>query len=194
MWDVGEASDASSALPASPATDRARVRRGGATGVQIRHLLLGPALATAKAVDVTAAAQVRPLSRNPAYPPASLPATNGDTPPLNGKRPRRKATLPVHRSILAVDIEGSTRRTNTVKEELRQLVYQLVLDALGTAGIDDHYYDPFTDRGDGVLVLVRPADEFPKPLLLSCLIPALATRIDWSERNCVSTTKYFGRA
>ena len=121
MLDVGEASDASSAIPTSPATDRAHVRRGGATGVQM-HLLLGPALATAKAADVTAAAQVRPLGRNPAYPPASLPATNGDTPPLNGKRPRRKGTLPVHRSILAVDIEGSTRRTNTVKEELRQLV------------------------------------------------------------------------
>jgi len=124
---------------------------------------------------VTTAAQVRPLSRNPAYPPASLPATNGDTPPLNGKRSRREATLPVHRSILAVDIEGSTRRTNTVKEELRHLVYQLVVEALGIVGIDDHYYDPFTDRGDGVLVLVRPADEFPKPLLLSCLIPALAS-------------------
>ena len=49
-----------------------------------------------------------------------------------------------------------------------------MVEALGVAGIDDHYYDPFTDRGDGVLVLVRPADEFPKPLLLSCLMPALA--------------------
>lgn len=134
------------------------------------HLLLGLTLATAEAVDVTAAAQVRPLGRSP----VSLPGTNGDPPPLNGKWPRREATLPVHRSILAVDIEDSTRRTNTVKEELRQLVYQLVLEALDVAGIDDHYYDPFTDRGDGVLVLVRPADEFPKPLLLSCLIPALA--------------------
>lgn len=136
----------------------------------MRHHLLGLALATAEAVDVMTAAQVRPLGRSP----VSLPGTNGDTPLLNGKWPRREATLPVHRSILAVDIEDSTRRTNTVKEELRQLVYQLVLEALDVAGIDEHYYDPFTDRGDGVLVLVRPADEFPKPLLLSCLIPALA--------------------
>ncbi len=117
------------------------------------------------------AAQVRTLGRNA----ANLSGTNGDTPPLNGKLSRRKATLPVHRSILAVDIEDSTRRTNTVKEELRQLVYRLVVEAQGVAGIDDHHYDPFTDRGDGVLVLVRPADEFPKPLLLSCLIPALAS-------------------
>ena len=170
MCDVGEASDASSALPASPATGRARVRRGGATGFQMRHLLLGLALAAAEAVDVTTAAQVRPLGRSP----VSLPGTNGDTPPLNGKWPRREATLPVHRSILAVDIEDSTRRTNTVKEELRQLVYQLVLESLDVAGIDDHYYDPFTDRGDGIMVLVHPVDEFPKPLLISRLIPALA--------------------
>lgn len=74
-----------------------------------------------------------------------------------------------------MDIEGSTKRTNPVKEELRQQVYQLMVEALGSLGIDDQYYDPFTDRGDGVLVLVRPADDLPKPLLLSCLIPALAS-------------------
>jgi hypothetical protein len=90
-------------------------------------------------------------------------------------RPRPWATLPVHRSIFAVDIENSTQRTNPVKEELRQHVYRLVVEALSAAGIDDHYYDPFTDRGDGVLVLVHPADEFPKPLLLSRLMPALAS-------------------
>ncbi|SRR6266581_1909617 len=174
MRDVEEASDASSALPASPAAGRTHEGLGGATGIQIRHRLLGHALAAAQAVDVTTAAQLRPLSRNAARPPVILPATNDGTPSPNGKRPRRVATLPVYRSILAVDIEDSTRRTNTVKEELRQLVYQLVVEALGMAGVDDHYYDPFTDRGDGVLVLVRPADEFPKPLLLSCLIPALA--------------------
>ena len=64
-----------------------------------------------------------------------------------------------------------------MKEELRELVYRLVMEALSIVGIDDHYYDPFTDRGDGVLVLVRPADEFPKPLLLSCLIPALTSML-----------------
>ena len=74
-----------------------------------------------------------------------------------------------------MDIEGSTHRTNPVKEELRDQVYQLVLGALTMAGIDSRHYDPFTDRGDGVLVLLRPADEFPKPFLLSRLIPALAS-------------------
>jgi class 3 adenylate cyclase len=139
----------------------------------MRHLFPGPCLA-AKAADVTTPAQIRSLSRSPASHVANLTTANADTSPRNGKRPRRAATLPVHRSILAVDIEDSTRRTNTVKEELRHQVYRLVLEALAVAGIDDHNYDPFTDRGDGVLVLVRPADEFPKPLLLSCLIPALA--------------------
>jgi class 3 adenylate cyclase len=134
------------------------------------HLALGATLATAKVAAVIAATPIRPSG----WTSAILPGADGDTSPQNGGRPRRESTLPVHRSILAVDIEDSTRRTNTVKEELRQQVYRLVLEALATAGIDDHYYDPFTDRGDGVLVLVHPADEFPKPLLFSCLIPALA--------------------
>ena len=94
--------------------------------------------------------------------------------PMNGRLPRRQASLPVQRTILAVDIEGSGQRTNPVKDELRQQVYRLVLEALRAAGIDDSYYDSFTDRGDGVLVLIRPSDEFPKPLLLSCVVPALA--------------------
>ena len=93
--------------------------------------------------------------------------------PLNGKQPRTQVSLPVHRAILALDIEHSARRTNPVKTELRQQVYQLMRKAFDVVGIDDHCYDPFTDRGDGVLVLIRPTDEFPKPLLLSRLIPTL---------------------
>ena len=72
-----------------------------------------------------------------------------------------------------MDIEGSTQRTNPVKEELREQVYRLMVDALGVVGINEHSHDPFTDRGDGVLVLIHPCDEFPKPLLLSRLMPAL---------------------
>jgi hypothetical protein len=104
-----------------------------------------------------------------------IPETHGDRLPRNGKRPRRGISLPVHRSILAVDIEESTQRTNPVKGELRGEVYRLTAGALGLAGIDDQYWDPFIDRGDGILVLLRPADDFPKPLLLSRLMPALAS-------------------
>jgi len=118
-----------------------------------------------------ASAPIRRLSQGP----DGLPETSGDGSPWHGKRPRRAASLPVHRSILAVDIEGSTHRTNPIKEELREQVYQLVAGALGMAGIGTEHYDPFTDRGDGVLVLLHPTDDFPKPLLLSRLIPALAS-------------------
>ena len=129
--------------------------------------MLGSTLATAKAADVVARRSIQGS--------ASLAATNGSISPFNGKPPRRQRSLPVHRSILAVDIEGSTRRTNPVKEELRDEVYRLVIGALYVTGIGSQHYDPFTDRGDGLLVLLHPADELPKPLLLSRLIPALAS-------------------
>ena len=32
---------------------------------------------------------------------------------------------PVHRSIVAVDVEGSTKRTNPAKGELRRILYEL---------------------------------------------------------------------
>ena len=105
---------------------------------------------------------------------ASLPEANSGRSPTNGKEARWGATLPFYRSILALDIEGSTQRTNPIKEEHRELVYRLVMWALCQAGIDVQDCDPFTDRGDGVLILLRPADDFPKAFLLSRLIPALA--------------------
>lgn len=144
------------------------VRRDPSVGL-VRLMLRLAALQTATMV---AATPIRPRDRQP----ASFPEPAGEASSWIGRRPLRRATtLPVHRSIFAVDIENSTRRTNPVKEELRRHVYRLVVEALGAAGIDNHYYDPFTDRGDGVLVLVHPADEFPKPLLLSRLMPALAS-------------------
>jgi hypothetical protein len=142
-----------------------------ATGSLLRPSLLGVTLATAKAADMVTPTPILPYVGRP----ADLPETNGDTPLLNGKRPRREMSLPVHRSILAVDIEGSTLRTNPVKEELREEVYRLVVEALYVTGIGSQHYDPFTDRGDGLLVLLRPADELPKPLLVSRLIPILAS-------------------
>ncbi|MCP2343423.1 hypothetical protein [Actinomadura rupiterrae] len=83
---------------------------------------------------------------------------------------------PVHRSILAVDIERSTVdvRTNPIKLELRAQVYRMLLGAMAHAGVDACWCEPFEDRGDGVLVLIRPVDELPKPRLLSQLIPELA--------------------
>jgi hypothetical protein len=83
---------------------------------------------------------------------------------------------PVHRSILAVDIEKSTGplRTNPIKEELRRLLYRLLERAMASAGIQERHCDPFEDRGDGVLALIHPADEIPKTLLFNPLIPVLS--------------------
>jgi len=84
-------------------------------------------------------------------------------------------SVPVHRSILAVDIEKSTAasRTNPVKEELRDEVYSMLEASMRAAGIRTGHCDPFTDRGDGVLALFHPVDEVPKTLLLNPLVPAL---------------------
>lgn len=85
-------------------------------------------------------------------------------------------SLPVHRSILAVDMESSTSplRTNPVKEELRGQVYRLLYESMAFAGVESGHRDPFEDRGDGVLALIQPADELPKTYLLSRLIPEMA--------------------
>jgi hypothetical protein len=170
IGNVEEASGASSALPAGLAAPPAPVRATGAAGALL-HSARRPVLSAAEAINMVEPTPIRQDGRHL----ASLPETNGDRSSWNGKEPRGRTSLPVYRSILAVDIEGSTQRTNPIKEELRKLVYRLVGGALGMAGVDNQAYDPFTDRGDGVLVLLRPADEFPKPFLFSRLIPALVS-------------------
>jgi len=118
---------------------------------------------------MVAATPIRPRTANP----ISFPQANGDISLWNSEWPGRGASLPVHRSILAVDIEGSTQRANPIKGELRKQVYGLVLAALDIAGVSNGFYDPLIDRGDGVLILLRPVDEFPKPLMFSRLLPTL---------------------
>ena len=82
---------------------------------------------------------------------------------------------PMHRVIVALDIEKSTLRTNPVKEALRHRTYLLLAEALNRAGIEDGHLERLTDRGDGVLVLVRPADEVPKTILLESFVPSLSS-------------------
>lgn len=88
---------------------------------------------------------------------------------------------PVSRLIFAVDIEGSTERNNTAKGKLRQSLYELLDQALEAAGIAARHLEPFTDRGDSVLILIKPHDEVPKTLVLGQLIPALAALL--AEHN-----------
>jgi class 3 adenylate cyclase len=80
---------------------------------------------------------------------------------------------PHHRTIVALDIEMSTNRTDSVKAELRSKIYELFDAALRSAGIHRRYRDRFIDRGDGILALIRPVDKAPKTILLNCAIPAL---------------------
>src|SRR5580704_1659609 len=87
---------------------------------------------------------------------------------------RPLAANPVPRLILAVDVEGSTLRSNLAKGKLRLVMYALLDRALRATAIElTHLEDPI-DRGDGVLLLIRPDDEVPKTLLLGRLIPELA--------------------
>jgi class 3 adenylate cyclase len=81
--------------------------------------------------------------------------------------------IPLHRAIVAVDIAGSTTRTNPAKARLRQLIYNLLNHALRASGILKRHHDPLIDRGDGALILIHPSDQVPKTLLLHSFIPAL---------------------
>jgi hypothetical protein len=87
--------------------------------------------------------------------------------------PSHRPTGPVHRSIVAVDLEGSTMRTNPVKGELRRIMYDLLWRSLEAVAITSDHLEQLTDRGDGVLVLIRPHDDVPKTILLDRLIPQL---------------------
>jgi hypothetical protein len=82
---------------------------------------------------------------------------------------------PLYRSIIAVDLEGSTMRTNPVKGELRRIMYDLLWRSLEAVAVISHHLEQLADRGDGVLVLVRPHDDVPKTVLLDRLIPLLTT-------------------
>lgn len=90
----------------------------------------------------------------------------------------------VHRAILAVDIEGSTRRTNPIKGVLRHTMYELLEAALRTAGIGEQARDQMVDRGDSTLALIHPVDDAPKLLLLDTVVPTLAELlVEHNRRN-----------
>jgi hypothetical protein len=91
---------------------------------------------------------------------------------------RRRPAGPVYRSIVVIDLEGSTMRSNPAKGELRHIMYTLLERALAAAAIAGEHLEPMHDRGDGVLVLVRPHDDVPKTVLLNRLIPLLARLLE----------------
>lgn len=83
------------------------------------------------------------------------------------------AGLAHHRTIVALDIEQSTRRSDPVKAELRTKVYELFELALRAAEIYPRHRDRFVDRGDGILTLVHPVKPAPKAVFLNRVIPTL---------------------
>ncbi|HET9142088.1 hypothetical protein [Actinophytocola sp.] len=89
--------------------------------------------------------------------------------------------LPLHRTIVVVDIEGSTTRTNPAKAWLRQAMYSLLEQALEATGIVERHRDRMVDRGDGVLLPIHPVDDVPKTLLLTTFIPRLSELV--AEHN-----------
>ena len=85
-------------------------------------------------------------------------------------------SLPVHRTIVAVDVEGfgNRRRTNRNQVAIRDGLYRAMRMAFEQAGIPwsdrDH-----EDRGDGMLILV--SSEVPKSLFVESLPSALASAL-----------------
>jgi class 3 adenylate cyclase len=106
------------------------------------------------------------------------------------------ATAPVYRSILAVDIQGSTSadRTDPVKERLRQELYRLLDQALVCTGVGEHHLDPPGDRGDGFLLLLHPVDDLPKTLLLGSLMSELAAGLAAHNRGAPPAERLLLRA
>lgn len=74
---------------------------------------------------------------------------------------------PVHRSLVAVDIEGYSRRRNQGHVELRSALRRILADAFDIAGVEIAPTEQ-QDQGDGFLTLVRP--EVSKVVLVDGLI------------------------
>lgn len=82
--------------------------------------------------------------------------------------------LAVHRTIVALDVEGfgARQRTNRNQVAVRDGLYQAVREAFQQAGIQwaDH-----EDRGDGMFILV--GSEVPKSLFVETLPSALVSAL-----------------
>jgi hypothetical protein len=89
--------------------------------------------------------------------------------------------LAVHRTVVAVDVEGfgNRHRTNRVQVAVREGLYRAMQEAFRRSGIPwiprDH-----EDRGDGMFILVGP--EVPKSLFVESLPSALAAALHSHNR------------
>jgi class 3 adenylate cyclase len=96
---------------------------------------------------------------------------------------------PLQRTIIACDIEGSTTRTNPGRAVLREDMYDLLESALLTCEVTEDLHEPFFDRGDGAMIMVRPADRVPKTVLLNTFVPRLSEML--TEHAAVNPGRRF---
>jgi hypothetical protein len=100
---------------------------------------------------------------------------------------------PVHRTILAIDVEGFSRRPRRDVDRLlmRKELYRLLEQALARAGLrrGDYQND---DRGDGILVLLNAG--IPKTRVLPWLVLRLAAELNRYNKTAPETTRLRLRA
>jgi hypothetical protein len=95
---------------------------------------------------------------------------------------------PRHRIIVAVDVEGSTNRTNFERAQLRDDMYDALEEALRASGVTDDVREPFFDRGDGALVLIHSSDQVPITRLIDTFIPVLNELLELHGATCPERT------
>lgn len=96
---------------------------------------------------------------------------------------RSTGGFPRHRTIIGIDAEGSSQLTDPSKGSLRRSMYDLFERSLHAGGLTRPYRDPFLDRGDGVLAMIRPVDRAPKTVLLDTVVPALGDLLAEHNRD-----------
>jgi hypothetical protein len=74
---------------------------------------------------------------------------------------------------------GRRFQRRAAEGELRRVLYDLLERSLEAAGIGRSHLEGLADRGDGVLILIRPHDDVPKTVLFGRLIPTLTTLVAW---------------
>ncbi len=89
---------------------------------------------------------------------------------------------PRQRVIIACDVEPGSR-TSLAKAALRSDMYDLIEAALLECNITEDVREPFYDRGDGAMVLLRPVDEVPKTVLLHTFVPVLSEMLSKHARR-----------
>jgi hypothetical protein len=91
---------------------------------------------------------------------------------------------PCYRTVLGLDVENSTTRNNRMKARMRDAMYDLVTKVFARNEITADDHDPFIDRGDGLVALLRPADRVPKTLLLGAVVRMLSELVAEHNTRC----------